>query len=405
MTLRSHAQRSLALALAASAALAMTACDDGATSTPTPTDESTLAYAGFALTADDASDDDFTAEADPAPLLDELGEALDEPAEPPAADEAEAPPEEPPGRIVRNVLVLWGKPVLDPATTAATPWAGKIVSDVAKVHALRKIQFEPGDHLVRDENPQSVTFSTVTTTHHDGVLLRIVAPRTPAALAGHIAFVSEGFTKTLPLADLLDGFHRAFAVDDAGNALIVSTVPEHRCGHGLMNLTWKRKGPRGGVFGGKVFGPDGEVTGLVAGIWGRVDGKPRFKGFFLTPERRFAGVLKGAWTPFPAAAGQDGGAFRGVWTLRGREMRGVLAGVYRMGDEVGVGGAVGHLLALCPGAAAACDADLALPAPEAPACGCEADEENADAEICECEAPPVPACVTPEPPAEATPAE
>lgn len=394
MTRHLRIHRPLVLALAAAGVFALNACDDGGSTAAATSDDSALAYAGFALTADDASDDDFTEDRDPAPLLDEVADLLGESDEAPSPEEAEAPPEEAPGQIARTVLVLWGKPVVDPDADVATAWDGRITSDVAAVHALRKIQFELGDHLVRDPDPRGVTFSTVTGPHHDGVLLRIVAPRTPAALGGSLTFETATYAQTIPLADLLDGFHRAFAVDDLGNALIVSTVPEHRCGHGLMNLTWKRKGLRGGVFGGKVFGPGGEVTALVAGIWGRVDGKPRFKGFYLTPERRFAGVLKGAWTPYPAAAGLDGGAFRGVWTLRGREMRGVVAGLYQLGDAVGEGSATGHLLALCPGLAAACDADLALPAPEPPACGCDAGE-GAEVE-CVCEAPAPPSCVAPE---------
>ncbi len=300
--------------------------------------------------------------------------------------------------------MLWGQPTLDPDVPEPSLWQGEITSDVANVRVLRKVRFEPGDQLIRDGDPKSVTFRTTTLPHHDGLLLRIVAPRDPSALAGVLSFRTTKFHKTIPLADLLDGYHQVFSVDDMGNALIVSTVREHRCGQGLMRLHWKRLDARGGVFGGKVYGPEGEVSAYVAGVWGRVGGKDRFKGFFLDAERRHTGVLKGAFAAFPEVSGQNGGVFRGVWMLPNRDIGGVLGGVYRVGSVGGQGTAVGHLIARCDDEAPACDADLALPAPPAPDCSCGADEENGTDDACACVAVPAPTCIPVEPPAAEAPA-
>lgn len=406
MTIITRTHLHFGLALVAASAMALGACD--ATSDPGTTtgntDESTVSYAGFALTADDESDDGFTEDADPTPLFEELGDAATDADEPPTADEADPIPADPPGPIVRTVLVLWGQPTMDPDVPEPSLWQGKITSNVANVRVLRKVRFEAGDQLVRDGDPKSVTFRTTTLPHHDGLLLRIVAPRDPSTLAGVLSFRTTKFQKTIPLADLLDGYHQVFSADDMGNALIVSTVREHRCGQGLMRLNWKRLDARGGVFGGKVYGPEGEISAYVAGVWGRVGGKNRFKGFFLDAERRHTGVLKGAFAAFPAAAGHNGGVFRGVWMLRNRDIGGVLGGIYRVGPVGGQGTAVGHLIARCDDETPACDADIDLPAPPAADCSCGADEENGTDEACACVAVPAPTCIPVEPPASESPA-
>ena len=407
MIIRIHTHAKLALGLVAAGAMAFGACAPADTipgTTGGNTDENSVAYAGFALTADDNSDDSFTDGADATPIIDELGDVMAESDEPPTADEADPAPPEPPDRIARTVLVVWGQPTLNPDFGEPSTWEGQISSDVATVRVLRKIQFEPGDHLVRDGDPKAVTFRTVTGPHHDGVLLRVVAPRSAETLAGVLSFRTTKFHRTIPLADLLDGYHDVFSADASGNALIVSTVREHRCGQGLMRLNWKRLDARGGVFGGKVYGPEGEISAYVAGVWGRVGGKNRFKGLFLDAERRHRGVLKGAFAAFPAAAGHNGGVFRGVWMLRNRDIGGVLGGIYRVGPGGGQGTAVGHLIARCDDETPACDADIDLPAPPAADCSCGADEENGTDEACACVAVPAPTCIPVEPPASESPA-
>ncbi|MCA9516452.1 MAG: hypothetical protein KC635_16040 [Myxococcales bacterium] len=396
-------------ALAAALGLGAAACDAGGTTGTTTTndDPNTVAYAGFALTGDEASDDSFTDDANPEPLIDALGDAMggDEGEEVPSADEVdpgeldEDVADEGPDVIARTVLFVWGKPIADPDFEATTTWRGGITTSVGRVRPLRKVRFEATDHLVRDGDPQIVAFSTVTGPHHDGVLVRLVVPRRMASLGGTLSFRTGVFQKSVPIADLLDGYHEAFRVDDAGNALLVSTVMAHRCPHGLMRLRWERKDARGGIFGGKVFGHDGALVGRVAGVWGKVGERRLFKGFFLGPMNERRGVLKGSYAPFPDGVDADGGAFRGVWTLRGREVQGVLAGMYRVAAEGGEGMAQGHWLARClDGAAPSCDVDLALPAPPAPDCACEPDAENADADLCACVMEPGPdACVRPEP--------
>jgi len=401
MTIRTHTHTRLALALFAAGTFALAACDGaadtGTLETGDNVDESTISYAGFALTDDDDADDSFGEDSDPEPLLDELDEVLDDADEAPTAEEMDPVPSDPPDRVVRTVLVLWGQPRLNPDVPEPSLWEGEISSDVAAVRVLRKIRFEGADHLIPDGDPRSVTFRTNTKPHHDGVLLRIAAPRAASTLAGSLRFRTTKFQKTIPLADLLDGFHHVYSADDLGNALVVSTVREHRCGQGVLRMMWKRVDARGGIFGGKVYGPEGEIKAFVAGVWGRVADKRRFKGFFLNADRQPIGVLKGAYAPFPAVAEQSGGVFRGVWVLRNREVGGVLGGVYRVGEEPGQGTAFGHLIARCDDDAPSCEADLDLPEPPAADCSCGPDADNADVDTCECVVEPAPSCIPVEP--------
>ena len=342
------------------AAFAIGACDNGAS-----TSDDSVAISGFALTADDESNDGFDESADTTDLedqvIDDLGDDSD--AAPPA-DEVDPAPDET-GRVARTVLVLWGQP-RGTEGRAPTAWEGQITSDVASLHVLRTFHFEraaQGDHLTRDGDPLTVTFATKTTTVLDGVLLRVVAPR-GAAVSGELTFATDHFTQSVTLASLFAGQGQRFAADDDGNIVAFAPSLPHACEHGVLRFGWHRVGPRGGVFGGKVFADDGSVAGEVVGIWGTVRGKDRFKGVFHAADGSFRGTVRGAYTKH-----DDGtGTFRGMWVAGGR-VHGVLGGLFEVGDTRGQGSAHGFWRADC-GDGAGCA--MTLPpadqcvAPEAP---------------------------------------
>lgn len=413
---RRHPITTLGLTATFALGFAVAGCDAGGGTSAT-TDDSQLAYAGFALTSDEASDDSFGEDANPDPLIDALGDAMadDDAGEVPSEEEVDPgdlgadAAAEGPDFVARTILVVWGKPIADPDFESTTEWRGALATSVGRLRPLRKVRFEPSDHLVRDGDPRAVAFFTHTGPHNDGVLVRLVVPRRAASLAGTLTFHTGVFDKVIPIADLLNGYHEAFRVDDTGNALLVSTVMAHRCPHGLMRLRWQRIDARGGIFGGKVYDEAGAVVGHVAGVWGKVGQRRLFKGFYLGPAREHLGVLKGSYAPFPDGVDAAGGVFRGIWTVRGRELRGVVGGVYRVGAEPGEGTAQGHWLARCSGDGPnpGCDADLALPVPPAPDCSCAPDPEGAGPDgDCGCVmAPPPDACVQPEPPSPEQPAE
>lgn len=415
--------RSMMTILGASALMAFSslACDDGQSPEDGEATTDSLAFAGFALTGDDESDDGFDEDADTEPLAEEVGDdALpDDGSEEPLPDEVdpEALPEGP-DRIVRTVLVVWGQPRPNPdLKETPTIWNGRVTTDTGAMKVARVIRFErggervaedgttitvPGDRLIRDDDPASVSFESVTGPHHDGLLLRLSLPRDPSALVGDFVFETEYFTKSIPLVRLVLGGEHAFRVDDLGNGLLVASHLPHRCPHGALRLTWERKNERGGVFGGRTYDARGELAGYVVGIWGEVDGKRRMKGTLLSPERTFRGTLFGTWAPFEAeGAPESGGTFRGVWRAGGA-VKGVLGGLYRADEEPGEGSAAGFWRASCGDRpAAGCD-DATLPPPPDASCACAPDPENDVDEACACDAPPpASACVPPEaPPAE-----
>ena len=379
-------------------------------------DES-LSIAGFTLTGDDESDDGFTDGTDYQALLDELDvDGEPDPGEVPPADEVdpEPMPGDGPDRLARAVLITWGQMRLNPELAGTpTAWAGQVRTDVGAMKVMRTIRFERGpdgtDHLVRDEDPKTVGFETITTVHHDGVLVRLVLPRDPALLAGDFHFETEHFTVSVPLARIVLGGEKTFAADELGNAVTITSQLPHRCPHGLLGIRWERRGERGGVFGGRFYGRDGEHAGYVVGLWGVVDGRPRMKGAVLSTDYDYRGTLKGVWAPFgrperserPDAEATEGageappmvggGTFHARWLGPERRLIGVIGGLFQVGDEPGEGTARGFWRLACDGERAECGAGPMPPAPPTASCECEG-------EGCECEARPAPECVPPEAP-------
>lgn len=396
------------------------ACDGVQTDVPQGAEE-TVSVAGFTLTGDDESDDGFREGADLSGILDELGvDALDDDAgELPGPGEVdpEAMPGDGPDRIARTVLVTWGQPTFEPALAGTpTAWTGRVRTDLGAMKALRAVRFErrpdgTGDRLVRDEDPRTVSFATVTTVHHDGVLVRLVLPRDPRALTGNFHFETDHFSTSLPLAALVLGGQHAFEADELGNTVTIASHLPHRCPHGMTRLLWERRNEVGGVFGGKLFGRDGELAGYVVGLWGRVDGRPRMKGAVLAPDRSFRGRLKGIWVPFgprpegapPIAEGDEarpaGGTFHARWLGPDDVVRGVIGGMFQVGEVPGEGSAHGFWRVACEGERPECGAEGPMPPPPpSGSCECEAGGEAGEA-ACTCEARPAPGCVPAEEPA------
>ncbi len=381
-----------------------------------------VSVAGFTLSSADESDDGFTDGADLTPILDELGvdgEEEEGDVPPPGEVDGEAMPGDGPERIGRTVLVTWGQPRLNPELAGVpTEWVGAVRTDVGAVKVLRTLKFERGedgaDKLVRDEDPQAVSFETTTTVHHDGGLVRLVLPRDASALIGDFHFDTGHFAVSVPLARLVLGGEASFAADESGNRVTIASHLPHRCPHGLTRLQWERRNAAGGVFGGKVFGKDGEVAGYAVGLWGVVDGRPRLKGAMLGPDRSFRGRLKGVWVPFggerPEGAGPDGedgdadaegtgprgGTFHARWLGAGDAVRGVVGGMFQVGETAGEGTAHGFWRMACDGPSR-CEAGAGpMPEPPPPA-SCECEASGAE-ESCGCEARPPETCVAAEEP-------
>lgn len=368
-----------------------------------------LAFAGYALSADEESDDGFDETTDPEPFLETASDELDSSTEPapdevdaaelPGGDEATA---DGPDYVRRLVRVAWGQPTFDPDFDAVIHWEGQIKSDVAFIKVVRKLRFDDGplggDKLVPDGDPHAVTFNTVTGPHHDGLLLKIVAPR-DAIEGGSLTFDTDVFSATLALEDLVRGYHDVAKVDDYGNMVAIEVLPKHDCGHGFLKARWTRLGERGGVFAGPWFDDNGDKGGYWMGMWGKVEGKRLFKGVYLNNEKEFLGTIRGKYRSFGDDIAIDGGVFRGHWRAASGEMGGVLRGTYAVGAEKGAGHARGAWRAACGDRPGACGDEMATPAADAAECGCgvsSAGDASTDAAgNCGCSLPPVDTCVDP----------
>lgn len=400
ITLRRSISTPRALAALCALSLVFTGClsnDDGGDG------EDEMAFAGYALTADDEADDGFDESADPEPFFEEIGEAF-EADEAPAADETDPEPlpiddgaDEDALVLRRTVLVVWGQPILNPDAADVKEWDGSISSDVAFLKPLRKLKFEGQDALYPDGDPRAITFNTHTRPHHDGLLFRVIVPKDKVA-DGTLTFDAGGFTRTVKLANVMDGFHEIALVDDANNIVRIDTLPPHACDHGFVVAQWKRLGERGGVFGGKWKSADGEESGYWMGLWGKVDGKRRMKGVYLDEDKNFRGTIKGSYSPFPMDIALEGGVFRAHWKSKTGEIGGALRGTYTTGAVGGQGSAHGRWIAVCPEAKGNCSG--AIEAPGAPSCGCTPADEAAEdgtftadgSEVCACQIPELATC-------------
>lgn len=361
-----------------------------------------LGFAGYALTADDEADDGFDESTDPQPFLEEMDDAFADD-EAPAGDEVDAEalpipdgPDDESLVVRRTLMVVWGQPIANPDAPAPVKWDGSISSDVAFIKPLRKVRFESGDKLYPDGDPRAVTFSTTTKPHHDGLIVRLIVPKDKIA-GGTVTFDTDVFTRTVPLADLLNGYHEMAKVDDDGNIVRADTLPNHPCAHGFVAAQWKRLHAKGGVFGGKWKNADGSEHGYWMGLWGKVDGKNRLKGVYLDDEMNFRGTLKGAYKSFPAALGAEGGTFAAKWHSKDGPVGGVIVGTYTVGEEPGEGTAHGHWLAVCGDAPGACGPSIEPPADAVCECAADASADGSftseDGSACTCKVPPAPKCL------------
>lgn len=363
------------------------------------TGTSDLAYAGLALEAENGGID-----LDSPPSFDAwAAEAGDELGEDPAADvdapDMEDPEQEPgfaEGKVaVYHLLAVWGHKQFEKDFGDVVDWSGAVSVSKGKVQVERVIAFDPkGDHLVPDQDPRAVTFTSHTGPHHDGLVLRIVVPA-GAAEEPTVTFATAPLTATYAASEL-DGLQEVITVDDLENKVLFLGQKQSfdkPCPKGLVGGFWKRLNAKGGIFGGKWMAANGKVDGKLFGIWGkRNNGDRVFFGTYVSGDKAFKGILAGHWKPFPKGGAKQvhGGSFVGHWVGKGGGVDGMLKGLYGDGDEQsdGKGFFKGVWHAACGGEGkpAPCDGDLGDCAPDAaPECLCADEPTDGDAPaMCVC---------------------
>jgi hypothetical protein len=340
-------------------ALGLAGCDTGPDESVTPDNgEGEMVYGTFALEAEDGGFDEDSAEevedffTEPeADELDELEEFFaDDDAEDAALDEVlETDPELADGVKAARLLISWGQFPIDWDLDEVTAWSGFVYGLGAKVFVRRALRYEQHDYYAPCAGHQCVMIFSHTMPHHDGLLLTVVAK--PGAENPRVVINFPGLYKRVIPVAAIPAVSDVTTVDDLGNKVVLmGTTIKPLCEAGLTHGYWKRLNPKGGIFGGKWVSHDGAPMGKLAGIWGkRNDGTRVLFGAYLSANGAFEGVIKGTYTPLPAASDKFGGVFNAKWFDLDKAVGGILRGRYSIAPTGGKGAFLGRWAKKCGG--------------------------------------------------------
>ena len=236
-----------------------------------------------------------------------------------------------------NVLAVWGR-IRPRADVEPSPLQWDPVLQVAEGDAVRirrELLFEAGDEVHPQEERNSVSVTSWTGPHVDGVVAQVafVAPDVvsvddTAPPEHFLAFRSEPYSVSIP-AEELGGLRVAEVIDDSGNGVLFAAVRKYMqpCGAGFMKGRWARTSERGGVFGGAWIQVNGKREGYLAGRWGlNAEGEPVFRAKIVNAQGEFLAVMAGTY---------GGGVYEGEIYGRGREVLGHVRGRYTGEDGHG----------------------------------------------------------------------
>lgn len=225
----------------------------------------------------------------------------------------------------RGVVLMWGQLPADPEETDVTDWSGTITASRGAILVARKIAFEDRtDAVLPRDNRAVVAFSSKTSTHSDGLVLRLIDP-TPAAPEPLTLTYARtgGASYTITVAQLAAGPQ---VIDVDGDNKLVAASVRHRdaCDAGAMRGRWRKVAPNLGHYLGVVLDKDGAEIGHVRGIFGERNGERRLFGKFINNDGEFKGLMVGTYGPE--------GRFAARWLHRSGDA-GRIAGVYRDGHD------------------------------------------------------------------------
>jgi hypothetical protein len=230
-----------------------------------------------------------------------------------------------PDVAVRGLVMMWGQLPADPTHTDAKVWDGHITVSRGAIVGFRKIGFEQAtDSVLPRETRATIAFHSTTTTHSDGLALRLIDPTPASTDPLTITYTRDGGGEySITLASLIAGPQ---VIDVDGDNKLIAAAVRHRadCDAGSMHGRWRKVSPTLGHFLGAVVDKDGAEIGHVRGIYGERNGEKRMFGKFINSDGAFRGVMVGTYT----ADGQ----FTARWLTRAGEA-GRIHGVYRPGRD------------------------------------------------------------------------
>ena len=271
------------------------------------------------------------------PVLMEEASSIEEAIVDPFAEDAEVVQmQQAPDAVVFHAVVMWGQFPFNPDLDQARSWSGALHLNRGAMLVNRTVAFEgPSDSLLPRPDAQTVTFSSVTRPHHDGLRLTIIDPEPLHSEPLTLTYLTpDGVVVSLPMAALVGGPVNE-VVDDLENRVVAYAIPRplDLCAQGMLGGNWWELAPGRGKFLGPVVDVDGDLIGHVRGIWGRrQNGQRVFFGKYINTQGHFMGIFAGHY-------GDE--KFAGQWRHSSGEV-GVLGGQYRdmlPGPDVG-----GHFL-------------------------------------------------------------
>lgn len=231
------------------------------------------------------------------------------------------------------LMITWGNLERDSTIQRATDWSGSLSVDPGILVLKRVIRFEPGDNILPRTQRDLLEWESKTQGGVDGILVRVVPRPVPTAVdttidssSTYIRF-STAPVKVEFTLDQLPGLHRVITLPD-GNAVAFNAVkvPMSGCPHGFLHGGWFNHPERpGGRFHGRWASADGNVRGILKGVYGVNDSGERVLfGKMIGADGRFEGIVRGTWAPDPGI--DNGGWFRGRWVDRRLRIKGELKG-------------------------------------------------------------------------------
>jgi hypothetical protein len=249
--------------------------------------------------------------------------------------------------------IVWGLAAFDSLNTTETDWSGSVTIDRGAIKVQRIIQFEEGDSIERPREARNrVDFTSKTSVHHDGLLLRIYVRENDSPGTNMVTFASGPLTKSYSVDDLVN-LSEVISVGTLGNQVSFRGDARPRrsgCPSGVLNGYWRMTpstAKERGVFGGVWVEESGAPLGSLRGHFGlRDDGERVLFAKLIGRNGEFRGLLRGTYIPEG-----EGGTFEGTWFGGPDQRLGRFQGTYRIGltSSVQVGSFDGTWTSDCDG--------------------------------------------------------
>ncbi len=195
------------------------------------------------------------------------------------------------------VRLNWGMLEGDSTVTTTTDFSGALSVNKGVLAVLKKIRFEPNDHIVRPRpNRQTVEFVSTTSVHFDGLAIAII-DNAETDEEGVLTVQVGEYNNTFTFSELAEMELREPVGADGNEISIVSTLRDVSVGQtGFFEGRWIRTGDNHGKFEGRWISKDGDVVGHYKGRYGvNADGHRVFAGKFIDRTGTFMGRMAGTW--------------------------------------------------------------------------------------------------------------